>query len=350
MSDTLRLIVHIGVGKTGTTSIQAMLQEGQAALNRAGYWYLGMMLENAPAARYPWQKPTTVNPDFHHLPPAQATAEAVDILGQCLETARERGLHTLIWSNESFSDRGHSERIAETLRRLREQHGVAIEVVVYVRRHDAWMRSAYKQWGIKHKTYKGNVLGFRQWATGRLPDFSTPINHYTRIPGVRMNVRNYEALDDVTEDFKAAVGFPPALAAALVVKGRRNNSPEDLELYLRAICNDRVPGTVLPNYFDQLVMKGIGDWRTPTQHLAHLLPGPGDLEWVQQQSTADAESVNRLLAANGQPTLREMQPQSQPPRIDPDVMLGALAKIVVIQSMRLRNLEKRIEDLEGKGE
>lgn len=45
------LILHIGAGKTGSTSVQFTLQRSREQLAAQGLGYLGLMLEEAEAAR-----------------------------------------------------------------------------------------------------------------------------------------------------------------------------------------------------------------------------------------------------------------------------------------------------------
>lgn len=150
----VKIILHIGAGKTGTSSIQKMLFDNQKELKRQGYYYLGFMLENAYKKKYTWQKRTPANDDFFSLPMQQAFEEMYEILNDTIKKAEQDDIHTLIWSNESFF--GNRKPLMEVLKKLKEKN-IELRVVAYIRRHDSWAQSAYLQWGIKHKTYTGKL-------------------------------------------------------------------------------------------------------------------------------------------------------------------------------------------------
>lgn len=84
-----KLIVHIGAGKTGSTSIQSTLRENQKVLAENGCKYLGMMLEKAqPRSSYDWQQPSG-SPMFFSLTPDLASMQLYDLLkSELLELSR----------------------------------------------------------------------------------------------------------------------------------------------------------------------------------------------------------------------------------------------------------------------
>src|SRR5437667_280063 len=55
---------------------------------------------------------------------------------------------------------------------------VQLEIVAYLRRQDRWAVSAYKQWGIKHKTYEGPVQPFTKWFNPEECDYLTVLNRW----------------------------------------------------------------------------------------------------------------------------------------------------------------------------
>ena len=55
MADLPELIVHIGAGKAGSTSLQFTLRRNAEALSAAGLSYMGLALEEIPGAeRHGW--------------------------------------------------------------------------------------------------------------------------------------------------------------------------------------------------------------------------------------------------------------------------------------------------------
>ena len=328
----VRLIFHIGAGKTGTSSIQATLRTNREALLDAGYAYLGLMWEHAPVIVQPWQ--TFGGHDrFLSLPAESAVPQFREVLQATVDHARTHGLHTLIWSSESFFDR--YENVLAPLAEIRAQ-GVDLEVLAYLRNHGNWSRSAYLQWGIKHKTMAGPVLPFREWAERRRPVFGPTLRRYAEaLPGT-LRVRNFDAAADVVEDFCHAIGMPLDLLAQ---RSRENASPDDTELVMRALFNSGVRAPMFPMVFDRQVGQYMVDAPSADAYLARLFPTDRDMEEVVAQTASDREAVSALLTAQGQPALSVPASSCRPPQVDEDALLFALAGLVMSFARRLDALE-----------
>src|SRR3546814_15994242 len=114
------------------------------------------------------------------------------------DLAGKKVVHTLLWSNESFFDR--NAQILEAFALLRDE--LDVTVVAYIRRHDSWARSAYMQWGLKHKTYTGRLKSFREWAIGGAPKFAEKLQAFNHLGVSKIILRNLDAVDDSVTDFK----------------------------------------------------------------------------------------------------------------------------------------------------
>ncbi|GAB5378657.1 MAG: hypothetical protein AcusKO_51190 [Acuticoccus sp.] len=133
------LIVHIGSGKTGSSSIQLTMAEQRETIAAAGFKYLGILLEYADAAPpFEWRKRGGSALFFTQGDAANRSADLYEALSREINSAPEGT--TLIWSNEWLF--GRHERILPVLDRLAEE-GISIRIVCYVRRHDRWAVSAY---------------------------------------------------------------------------------------------------------------------------------------------------------------------------------------------------------------
>ena len=143
-SPPFRLTVHVGAGKTGTSSIQKTLLSNQSELNEQGIHYMGLMLEQAPLKKYLWQKQRGTEA-FSELEGETRRQQALEVIRNSVKKFQDKGISHAIWSNESFLKRPNM--VMDILRQLRSD-GVDIEIIAYVRRHDAWMKSAYIQWGL----------------------------------------------------------------------------------------------------------------------------------------------------------------------------------------------------------
>lgn len=144
----MKLILHIGLGKTGTTAFQSFCDHNYGILRENGYVYLGTRLQNV-----------TEQKEFKNI----GDVNNVDLLSNALanldEIAQKFDEHTkaVIWSNETFSMSRTPDELIYCLEQYVSESHVFSEWEVYIvlRRQDQWIESAYKQWVLKHKTYKG---------------------------------------------------------------------------------------------------------------------------------------------------------------------------------------------------
>ncbi|MDV6344911.1 hypothetical protein [Nitrosomonas sp. Is37] len=337
----LKFIFHFGAGKTGTTSIQQTLKLQQDKLREHGFWYLGLMLEYVAQKKYDWQEPTTVNDAFHALPAEVAEQQLLDVLEPTLEQARASGIHTLIWSNESFFGRN-----APALNALKKLRGPDLDVILlaYIRRHDAWARSAYIQWGIKHKTYPGPIQPFREWAKRNTPRFGDPLKAVADSGAGRLVLRNLDAVGDTLGDFISLCGMQQIGLSPR----RANESPDGAEIYLRFLLNNQVKEKVLPAFYDHLVGRFANAAVGPGEHLASLLPADDDLGQLQARCADDRAKLDELLAQNNQPGI-DIGPMKngKGTQLDTDVLLGRLAQLAVVQATKIERLAREVERLSG---
>jgi hypothetical protein len=333
----MRWIFHIGAGKTGTSSIQFTLRDGQPQLRADGVWYLGLMLEHAPTKHFPWQVFGGTD-SFHKLSQEEGERQLRIVIQDTVARAREAGVHTLIWSSESFFDR--FDKALGPLHDLVNQ-GVDLQLVAYVRRHDAWARSAYVQWAIKHKTAKGPVLPFEEWVKNRPPVFAPTLNRYeANFPG-RLIVRNLDQAGDAVGDFLQVTG----LAHLGLTHVRDNVTPDNAEVLMRAVFNTGIREAALPMLFDRIIGRHTSFADTPDGYLAKLMPDSDDLQAVRQHCEDDRHQINQFLRAQGQDELADDMLTAKPAVVDSDRLLMALARLCVFQMKRLENLEGQIKTL-----
>ena len=333
----MRLIFHIGAGKTGTSSIQHTLAQNAEELRRQGYLYVGLMFEDSPTKRFPWQK-AAASEQFHAMNAADTEAQLSEVLRATLDAARAAGQHTVIWSNESFFDRNQKVRGA-LLKLLAE--GIDVRLVAYVRRHDAWIRSAYIQWGIKHKTYLGPLQPFRQWVEKRYPRFYPALAAVNEVFPQRVTVRNLDAVKDAVADFLGVCGIAPAG----VKPARSNETPGGTEIFMRAIYNARFTEKVLPVNFERLIGRNTSFDHGPSAVLAQLLPTAADIAQIGTACAEDRAALNSMLASQDQPPIEETPLPDKRIDVDRDVLLKGLCELVLQQATSIRRLEKRLDEL-----
>ncbi|WEJ80458.1 hypothetical protein EQ718_16360 (plasmid) [Paracoccus versutus] len=135
----MNLILHIGMGKTGTSAIQAALSSSADRLAAQGAEYLGMWFDMLD----PRFRGVQNQEQFFSLPPEEMT-HAADLLIEMLRARSAAGIQSFILSNEALS--GKVGQMKPMINRLREA-GIAVRVIGYARNPASWLPSAYVQWG-----------------------------------------------------------------------------------------------------------------------------------------------------------------------------------------------------------
>jgi hypothetical protein len=320
-----RLLVHIGMGKTGSSSIQEMLQAGRETLRARGVAYLGLMLEGAGARHFGWQMPYGSDAFFARTDQDAMAGEVHRVLREELVRLGEDGVATAIWSNEWMF--GRHAGVLPALIRLRNE-GFDVQALCYVRRIDGWARSAYVQWGIKQKGYPGPVQSFRDWAKHRDFGMYGSLAHWIDGFGERLAVRNYDAEPDVLVGFLRD-WLPPGVN---LPKRRVNASPDAALLTAWAVHNNRYATPVPSTHFQALWARAKLDPPFSLPRTSELLPSIAELEALRTNYADDTARVNSLLAAHGQPTF-DGAPTSQAPR-DPDPWEIQVLLLRMIASMQ----------------
>jgi len=330
----IRLIVHVGAGKTGTSSIQKTLEKNVNVLKNHGIEYLGLMLEKAEHKLYDWQNASRIE-DFHLLSLEKTEIELLNVLRPTIESARKNKIHTLIWSNESFFTR--YDKLCNTLKVL-EREGVNIELIAYVRRHDSWARSAYVQWGLKHKTNYGELLNFASWIKRRKPSFYPTLHDILNIFPNQLTIRNMDTMKDVVKDFLTLCNLDNIELKVV----RANESPKNEELFLRTLFNSQFEEQKLPVEFDKIISSDLNFAQTPNTYLQALLPTEKDLENINKDVEFDRESLNKLLHKQGQEGITESKLTFNDMHIDSEKLIYILSEIVIKQAKRLDKIEKML--------
>jgi hypothetical protein len=139
-------VLHIGSGKTGTSSIQSFMNRNRARLAELGYLYplapgrkrhtrLGLFIQpdHALDSRPSWSREDFASPD----------AFREEFQRQLLSEINESGLSRVVFSDEALYGSGD-----EALRRLKhfvDPIARSLRLVVYLRRQDDHMVSRYQQ-------------------------------------------------------------------------------------------------------------------------------------------------------------------------------------------------------------
>lgn len=343
---TKRLLVHIGIGKAGSTAIQKFLYNHRNILSvhRCHYW--GLHLEFALChQRYAWQEGEAI-PIFQSLDDARAVSQLNDVLSDALMALPEDSM--AIWSQESLYQR--PQVYLDVLEKLCLKHSVEIKVVAFVRDHLSYAVSAYKQWGICHKHYPGCVLPFRDWLSSQrhMLFYGIKLVRWHRVLGERLHLFNYDLCDDVVAVILRFL--PDELQSELVPlmsMDRPNASPSDPHLLLHAMFNNLSNTPVPPEVFRRLLDR-YPLLSLPADFLkldSQWLPSSSDLEALSAEIADDRELTNALLCCSGQLPLPEKSPTSLAPAeglSSSEMVVPLLFAMLLEQDERLMALEDRL--------
>lgn len=335
----INLIWHIGAGKTGTSSIQYTLHHNKNLLEKQGFKYLGLMLEGAYHEFFPWQDPALIE-EFHGLTAEETELSLFRIFQDTIENARREGIHTLIWSNESFLGRTEKTRIA--LKEI-EKLGVSVQIIVYIRRYEKWARSAYIQWAINHKTNPGRIMPFREWIQQRKVNFFELLKPIIDDSPDSLTVRNMDAAGDTTRDFLQLCNID----FSNMELHRIYESPTIEEIYLRAIFNNRIEDPVLPDQFDNSIKQYLTDISisTPNEFLQKILPDNIDLQFVAENFKQDIDRMNGYLKKHGIEPFAADVYEIDDTKLNTEIILQILTEIVMAQALRIGELEKKMNKI-----
>ena len=145
-SSPLDVVLHVGSGKTGTSSIQYFLHRNRARLTDLGYLYpqspgrrrhtrLGLFIQPDKAlnGRPSWERQRAASPQAFRR----------TFRRQLFNEINESGLSRVLLSDEALY--GSREQALERLRRFTDRVAGSLRLVVYLRRQDDHLVSRYQQ-------------------------------------------------------------------------------------------------------------------------------------------------------------------------------------------------------------
>lgn len=340
MTQFPELLVHIGAGKTGSTSIQFTLRQSHEALAAKGLAYLGLTLEEAAAAQgRDWSVQGSPQAFFQAKDGKRADEEMIATALTELKDLAAKGVTRAIWSNEAYLTRG--PRMLPVMRRLAEA-GVRIVPVCYVRRHDEWARSGYVQFGIKYKSYPGPLRNFADWVAGHDLAYAPSLAAWgADFPN--LEIYNYDAIDNVALHFLDRVGIPELPIV------RANERPSNALLSAWAVFNGRLDSRVLPQAFQKFAarLKVLAPRGEPVPPLSELVPTAAQLAEVRQSYAADMAQVNALLQAQGQPPMEQSDLAAPDANVSPWEMDRMMLTMIFSLQRQVTELEEELARLKA---
>ncbi|MGZ9812184.1 hypothetical protein ACXN5S_17110 [Pseudoroseicyclus sp. H15] len=217
-------IVHIGMPKTGTTSIQNWLTNNTEALAQSGLHYGRVPLKGLPyhhsQIEYAICSAAEIDrlfPDGHvrsvyKIGDLAAQADFAKRFSQGLDHWLDKtGATKVVISSEHIGASTHNTKQAEGLDRWLRRHFDEVSYVVYFRRQEDWILSLYSQ------TLRfGNCQTMDEFITERkAKNYNDIVNIWEKAVGkerltVRLMERDVMKNGDLYEDFAEIIGTDPS--------------------------------------------------------------------------------------------------------------------------------------------
>jgi hypothetical protein len=311
----VRLYLHIGMNKTGTSSIQRYLAHNDHRLLSAGWLYprTGRSVDT----HYGLSRAL----GFAHGRPAVDAAELSRLRAELDREVAESAAGALVLSSEDFVLRGDIAQVRDFLA------GFDVRIVVYLRRHDHWWASVYNQ-AVKmvaDPPWERGIQGYIRFARrrqGRQGRYRELLDNWASEFGVTsMRVRPFEAEQNpggVVADFLRTIECPELAGAATAGAGRVNEalSAEALQL-LEVVQRAAIPEELRRRLKERLL-------ELPGDGSAGALLGPGLRRRLIEEQREDYEYIARTYLARRDGVLfREPEPlprgageRAPPPPLD----------------------------------
>jgi hypothetical protein len=332
----MNLLIHVGAGKTGTTSIQNCLKNNGPSLIEKGFLYVGLNFEGLSENLYPWQTPG----GFHSLvkqPTESITQQLTKTIMFAIKEAESLNCHTVIWSNESLLS---AKKIINILSAKTELSNVHIKAIGYVRRHDKWAKSAYEQWGLKHKTYHHKIKAFSQWSETFKFDFFANFSEWEKLSD-EFILRNMDAVNDVAIDFLEQAGIDQE---NLKVPKRSNVKLLPEELQLRMLFNNEFKRPVFKREFDQYLPASVHR----KKHLLNdFLPTQKELQTLITSTEGDRKNLNSLLPKEHQFSEQIIATGSELSATDNESTLSFILGVNAKLASKVHLLSEELNELKG---
>ncbi|MFN3210781.1 MAG: hypothetical protein ACE369_17615 [Roseovarius sp.] len=266
----MKFILHVGMGKTGTSSIQNVLKARTDQLHAQNVHYLGMWFvdtannaQNIPVMR-----------EVLHQPPGEQAKSAHDFADRATAEGQEAGAQTLIFSNEMLFNAGqHFQPFLDVLAERFD-----LKILAYMRDPHQWLPSAFSQWGIRHKFNTGPLKPFSTLARDLIGQYDG-VRFWAETYGDIFELRKHDTSVDVVQDFAAACGIEIDPGDARFLE-----RSEPAETVMRAAFNARFEEEVLPHRFNRILSGKLSEAHS-VDHLMEICFGQdGGAEIVAERA------------------------------------------------------------------
>lgn len=333
----MRLILHIGGAKCGSTAIQSVLRENHTWLAREkGILVPGTNLE-------PDQNVTGEQIFFFErmLADKENGLDAVQRrIRRLRQHMQDHGLTTLIISGENLINPGGFERFFVEAQELFD-----LDIVLYIRRQDQYFVSAWQQWHLKTFPSLQDYVDERKGHDANWRKFIAPWE--TTLDKARITLRRFQRdllfEQDIVADFfrTASLGDLPES----IVNNERNRSFDEHLGDMAARIRDVFEGPHDNDFYTEMV-RAVGPRVFKSSSGSFLF----SLEERQALMDAYAED-NDILKAKYFPELSQDEPLFAPPKQSEIITVSEDEKRkaeINLLTRAVYNLSRRISALEGK--
>lgn len=326
----MELILHVGMGKTGSSALQKALRDNSDQLEENGVRYLGMWMQTDPTA------PGLGYWEFFDQPQPVWTMRARELAQYCQKTSFVGGPDRFVVSNESIFHHGESFR---TFVEAFSEFG-DVRCIAYARHPLKWLPSAYMQWGIRHKTRPGKIPTFDEYARGNIHQYQDLLKFQDMVDAP-LTVRPYDMVGDVVDDFLSLLGLDIEIPETVFYTGG-----EPAESVLRALFNNRYDTDVRPQRFDAVLANRLRDG---VPRIDGLINESFDFRPSLQIIDENRDLFQAFGERTGVDLLnQEIDPPKEPDRAAiRDRLVDYLVELTIDQSIRMKALEKRLTELES---
>lgn len=202
---------------------------------------------------------------------------------------------------------------ASSLKQFEERSQIQIKIKAYARNHGDYSVSAYKQWGLKHKTNTGPTLSYTAWCQKFEKHFicyGQQLKEWKEVFQDNMMIYNYDFIENIAIHFQNILRSESdnQLVALEKTTVRSNKTPGMDRLVLHALANHGVHQQSLPVNLDKLLNKHpLPSPNLDNLELTSLIPTTQDIQALSSSAAIQEDRfiVNTLLKASNQLPLSE---------------------------------------------
>ena len=226
------LVIHVGLGKTGSSAIQKSFRVNSPRLRKEGVHYCDLWLTRPSVGKHGFSPPN----ELMTLLRADKDAAADRLMAIFNpDNPAFADAHTVVWSNEALAMQWVS--MGNFIARVSDQCNV--KIILYFRNQVDWLVSAYLQWAIKDKQTAGRIRTWQQFLkdTKRVTDYISVIENWkTYSKTAQIIHRSYDSTDNIVHDFISVIGLKIELEGE---RDRIYETPGYTALALFKILNDQ---------------------------------------------------------------------------------------------------------------